>query len=106
MNIKNIWYWFEDFLEGIKTLMSNDNNWEIVTFEMAPCKCEKQPEILDTDFFIEEWFDSKERKVKFSVMKNTFIGDKFNCGSFDTLTEAKEHLNLLRKYKTPIIHRY
>lgn len=109
MNMKNIWHWFEDFLYGIKTLMSNDyDKFESLTFEMdnMPCKCEKQPESLDTDFYIEEWFHSEERKVTFSVIKITRFKDKFNCGSFDTLTEAKEHLNNLRKYKTPIIHRY
>lgn len=113
MKIQNIWYWFEDFLYDIKTLMSNDHDkFESLTFEMddMPCKCEKQPESLDTDFYIEEWFDSKEKKVKFTVYKNLFnstvLRRKHCCGSFDNLTEAKAHLNNERKYKTPIIHRY
>jgi hypothetical protein len=114
MKIQNIWYWFEDFLYDIKTLLTNDTNkWENLTYEMNDidkhCKCEKQTELLDTDFYIEEWFDSKEKKVKFTVYKNLLnaaLGSKYCCGSFYNLTEAKEHLNNERKYKTPIIHRH
>ena len=111
---EKIWYLIDDFLYDVRTLLSNDRRkWEHLTFELTdiaidpPCKCEEKNEVKDTDFYIEEWFDSKERKVKFSVYKNlsgAALGKKFCCGSFDTFSEAKEVLVTLRKYKKPIIY--
>ncbi len=98
----------DDFLYDFRTLLSNDHReWESFTVEWPPCQCEEKNEVKDTDFYIEEWFDSEEKKVKFTVYKNLSgpsSGMKFCCGSFDTFNEAKDVLNNLRKYKKPIIH--
>lgn len=112
---KNISNSIGDFLEDIRFLLTNDwDKWENLKYEMEysdlPCKCEEKNEVKDTDFYIEEWFDSKERKVKFTVYMNSYfpssttINCKHFCGSFDTFSEAKEILFILRKYKKPIIH--
>lgn len=106
--LERIWNLIDDFLYDIRPLLSKDpREWESLTIELphidSPCKCE----VKDTDFYIEEWFNSREKKVKFTVYKNlphSTLGRKFCCGSFDTLKEAKEVLHKERKYKKPIIH--
>ena len=105
-----------DFFDDVKILFTNDEYVPLEKYNYAYSlpKDELKSEVANADFYIEEWFDIRKQKVKFTVYKKIIFpttydpitGDyrNFNCGSFDTLDEAREVLKQLKKYKKPIIH--
>lgn len=105
-----------DFFDDVKNLFTNDEyvSLEKYNYSYSLPKDEFKSEVVNADFYIEEWFDHREQKVKFTVYKKNIFritydpttGDyrNFNCGTFDTLDEAREVLKQLKKYKKPIIH--
>ena len=113
---ETIRYSVRQFLDDVKVLMANDHPppWESVWPDYMKkdtephCKCEDK--VKDRDYYIEEWFDKSDRKVKYSVYKilrsSTSPGKRYPYGSYDNLNEATRILRLARKYEKPIIHYY
>jgi hypothetical protein len=102
-----------DFFDDVKTLFTNDEYVSLgqYNYSYSPPKDEFKSEVINDNFYIEEKFDIKELKVKFTVCKKCYFYDSitgeyktFKYASFDTLNEAKEVLGQLKKYKKPIIH--
>lgn len=101
-----------DLLYEVKCLFTHeDEGWNVYVplekynYGYSSPKDEFKDKVSNGDFYIEESYDLKELKVKFTVYKKMHTYDStYSCGSFDTLNDAREVLKQLKKYKTPIIH--